>query len=200
LFSAFTLGQNVEDFGDLVLGISLTTLHVRCRLRSTQGQRAMSQTPEPSERTDERHGIPPRRRRAASLSLACLLFIGAAGAVFAACALWQAGAVVQALLDMTEAAPRTATRIPAAKVEPDAPRVMATAGAERAQLGASVEFEKRAEASEKAIPLGLEPTLNEADEALPLGAPPPPGFPRTRCEEAPKPGPRATPRRRRGKR
>lgn len=48
---------------------------------------------------------------------------------------------------------------------------------------AASRFEASAEASEKAIPPGLEVALDDELEALTLGEPPPPGYPRERCED-----------------
>jgi hypothetical protein len=124
----------------------------------------------------------PRAGRAASLSVACLLVAGAAGAIFTAGALWQATAVVQVLLELAEAAPHAVATPPSAAPEagarvPDHPLLTTVPPASEPR---SATFEERAEASETAIPLGLEATLDEM--ALTLGEPPPPNFPRAPCD------------------
>lgn len=173
----------------------------------------MPEPPEASERAEDLSAPVQNGGRAAPVLLAALLLASIGGAVFAACALWQAGAVAYTLLEMTErtraSSPRTATSSPAALVPsagpPDAhavapePAALAAAPAlpkasrvpdtllatlpPNAEPRASRRFEEQAEASEKSVPLGLEATLIEADELLVLGEPPPAGFPHTRCED-----------------
>ena len=73
----------------------------------------MPEAPEASERPEAPlEGPVQNRGRAATLSLVLLLLASMGGAVFAACAVWQAGAIVQALLEMTERAPAAAARPP----------------------------------------------------------------------------------------
>lgn len=178
----------------------------------------MPEPPEATDRIDAAHGPVQKVGRAATFSLVGLLVAGAAGALFATCAVWQAGAIVQALLQHTEPAAAPPGARPVMTGTPSAPapslgpaRGASAAPKERAvapdpappkpgaspaapdpllatfppaaEARASDNFERRAEASERVIPLGLEATLSEAYQELTLGEPPPPGFPHTRCDD-----------------
>jgi hypothetical protein len=177
----------------------------------------MPEPPDAADRAGDPPAVAPSAGRAATLSLVCLLVVGAGGAVFAACAVWQAGAVVQGLMQLAEPAPPRAgapsvtstagapapSKSPApaggvaskavakAVVKAPAPPERSTAAAPDPLLAtfptvaepqAAGNFERRAEASEKVIPLGLEATSSD-EEPLTLGEPPPADFPRTRCDE-----------------
>jgi hypothetical protein len=167
--------------------------------------------------------LPDERAATGSPSLAsvCAWVAVASAAAFAACGLWQVGAIVlqaqavaHEVVVARTAAPsnqnpraRSGTAVGAVTVAPDAapsartsdagpPRVrrgkglddpadpVLTVAANMTKAGArAAAFEAQAEASERAVPVGLEPALDAASSDLEVGYPPPAEYPRASCEE-----------------
>ena len=126
---------------------------------------------------------------------ACLVLASACAFAFVAGGLWQAGALIDYFAQASGPPPRAvpATRgalpgrseppKPKPKPEPTLSPASSDVTVTSPPVAAAVTFEVQAVASEKVIPVGLEAAADDEEYELVLGEAPPPGYPRTSCDD-----------------
>jgi hypothetical protein len=166
---------------------------------------APARRPAPHETANGR--LPQERATGlSSLWIACSFVTVATAAVFLACGLWQANAIISRAQEVAQVAvahattpthpssrARLASAVPSVRVAPDpvnpeeatsSTEPVLTAAAHASKVAASASaFETQAEASERVVPVGLDTALQGSAGALAIGQPPPPDYPRVGCKD-----------------